>query len=212
MAFQDFRVIYERSDFLALSGQIPLKLVTALLLQLPLTSPIKDVKLVGPAANPSLAVEWESLISDDDLDAIDDFVATFPGGATTSQPFEIESLAISTESAGSLTPKIDFTTPLLDEGTYQVSWACDTQMQAAVANTGVEAQFIVTRSDAVSRNWPDTWDLAFPHFFGNCITFKVQTGQTIRVQLLFRKLGVAAATAQIGLARVTIDQIAAGND
>lgn len=212
MAFQDFRIIYERADFLALSGAIPLKLVTALLLQLPLESPIKDIKLIGPAANPALSVEWETLVSDDDVDLVDDFVATFAGGATTSQPFEIESLATSNESLGVFTDKIDFTTPLLDEGTYQVSWSSATQMLAAVTNTGVQAQFIVTRSDGVSRTWPDTWDLAFPHFFGNCITFKVQTGQTIRTQLQFRKLGVAAATAQMGGVRVTIDQIASGDE
>lgn len=212
MAFQDFRIIYERADFLALSGQIPLKLVTALLLQLPLASPIKDIKLIGPAANPALSVEWETLVSDDDVDLVDDFIATFIGGATTSEPFEIESLDPSLDGSGALVPKIDFTTPLLDEGTYQVSWACEIQPETGVPNTGVLGQFTVTRSDGASRTWRDTWDLPFPRFFGSCITFKVSTGQTIRTQLSFQKLGVDPVNAAMSVARVTIDQIAAGNE
>ena len=212
MSFQNFRVIYERTDFLALVGNIPIKILTAQLLQIPLASAITEIKLVGPSANPSVAVEWEALISDDDIDTVDDFIATFIGGATTSQPFEIESLDPSLDGSGNVIPKIDFITPLLDEGTYQVSWACEIQTETQVPNTGVLGILTVTRSDGASRTWRDSWDLPFPHFFGDCITFKAETGQSIRVQLSFQKLGADPVNAAMSVARVTIDQIATGNE
>ena len=207
MAFLDFRIIYERSDFLALSGAIPIRLLTAQLLALPLADAITEIRLTGPGGS-SVAVQWETLPSDETIDTVDDFISVFAGGATTSEPIELESLDPTNDGTGNLVDKIDFTTQPLDGGTYQVSWASEIQMVAAVAATGVLARFIVTRSDGASRPWRDSWDLDFPHFFGNCITFKVTTGQTIRVQLQFQKLGGAAATAQMSAARVTIDQIA----
>lgn len=206
MSNQNFRVIYERGEFLALVGSINLPLLIAQLNDLPLASPIVDIRLTTGTIG--VAIEWDSLISDADFDLVDNLIATFVGGATTSEPFEIESLAASTDGGGGLITKIDFTTPPLDGGTYQVLWNAEIRTTTLVAGTGVGGRMTLTRSDPVSRVWDDSWDLNFPHLFGSGITFQVTSGQTIRALLQFQKIGAPAVLAEMSRARVTIDKIA----
>lgn len=205
MPNQNFRVIYDRSEFLALVGNINLPLLTAQLVALPLTSPIVDIRLIPTGIG--VSIEWETLISDTDFALVDALIETFTGGGTTSSPFEIESLGTSTDGTGSFITKVDFTTPALDPGTYQVLWDAQIRTTTLVAGTGVGARITLTRSDPISRVWDDSWDLNFAHHFGGGITFQVTAGQTIRALLQFQKLGAPAVLAEMSRARVTIDKI-----
>lgn len=206
MPNQTFRVVYERAEFLALVGnEINLGILTTQLAALPLASPIVDVRLTNGSVG--VIIEWNELISDADFDLVDNLIETFVGGTTTSAPFEIESLAATTSGTGAIVDKIDFTTPALDPGTYQVIWGSEIRITTLVAGTGVGARITLTRSDPVSRVWDDSWDLNFPHFFGGGITFQVTAGQTIRALLQFQKIGVPAVLAEISRARITIDKI-----
>lgn len=213
MASTTFIRSYPRADFLALPGSIPLPLLRAVLGAVPQTVSIIDVRLTPQ--QDGAVVEWLGRPATADVQAIDDAIAAFAGGATTSEPFELESLAsTNAPSDGSLATVIDFTTPSLDGGTYQVLWAALVGMLATVANTGVRGLITLTRmnadgSGAVTRSWEHNWTMQQPQTFSGGITFKCQTGQKIRARLQVQKLGVAAATAQIGGSRITIDQISA---
>ncbi len=175
-----------------------------------LTVPINETRLaLGGAA---LIVEWATLPTSSDVAAVTATVPTIVGVVTTSEPFELESLAVTT-TTDATTPvdKIDFTTPPLDAGTYQVIWDCLVGMVATVANTGVKGIITLTRirgATSVSRTWSHGWNQQEPQLFGSAITFKCQAGDRIRAQLQVLKLGAAAATAAMSMARITIDQIA----
>lgn len=210
MPFSPFPRYYTRTDFAALSGPVPIPLLTSSLRLLTLTLPVRDVRATLDGA----VVEWESLPPQADINAVDAAVAAFTGGATTAEPFELESLGVTNEAAGALVDKIDFTTPGLDAGTYQVLWAALVGMLATVTNAGVRGLITLTRmngdgSGAVSRPWEHNWNLQQPQTFSGGITFKCTAGQKIRARLQVQKVG-AAATAQMASARITIDQISPG--
>jgi hypothetical protein len=176
----------------------------------PLSVPVNETRIaLGGAA---LIVDWAGLPSADDVQRVADLIPTIEGVATTSEPFEIESLGTTT-TTDTVTPvdKIDFATPPLDEGTYQVMWDCLVGMVATVANTGVKGIITLTRirgASSVARTWSHGWNQQEPQLFGSGITFKCQAGDRIRAQLQVLKLGAAAATAAMAMARITIDQIA----
>jgi hypothetical protein len=176
----------------------------------PLSLPVNETRLaLGGAA---LIVDWAGLPSSADVAAVTALVPTIVGVTTTSAPIELESLGTTT-TTDTVTPvdKIDFTTQPLDAGTYQVMWDALVGMVATVANTGVKGIITLTRirgASSVARTWSHGWNQQEPQLFGSGITFQCNAGDRIRVQLQVLKLGVAAATAAMGMARVTIDQIA----
>lgn len=213
MAEDSFRRFYVRADFTSMPGNvIDLPLLTTILLALnaSLSQPIIDMReLPGETG---VALEWRARPTDADLLLVDGAIHAFAGGVTTSEPFEIESLGTTSEAAGALVDKLDFTTPGLAAGTYQVLWAALVGMLATVANAGVRGLITLTRmngdgSGAVSRPWEHNWNLQQPQTFSGGITFKCSAGQKIRARLQVQKIGAPAATAQMAAARITIDQI-----
>lgn len=165
-----------------------------------------NVEAIG---NDTIMVEWTTFPSQADIPRLDAAVEEFTGGSTD-EPFEVESLDATSATTSNLVGVIDFTTPPLDSGTYQVTWNALVGMLATVANTGVRGVLTLTRtqgSDVVSRQWEHNWNLQQPQLFGSVTTFRCQSGATIRAHLQVAKLGAAAATAQMGGARVTIDKI-----
>jgi hypothetical protein len=204
MAQSNFTRIYLREEFTALVGNIPIALLAAQLTALALSVPVLDVRLT-PQQH-AVIVEWNAFPSAADLTALDAAIAAFVGGETTSQPFEYNSFAVSTTTSSTPVVKLDNTTPPLDAGTYQVLWTTSLRMQAVVANTGVQADVTLTRSDGVVVHQDDAWNLSNRHAFNGAITFQVTAGQTIRSQLTFQRLG-ASGTAELSGARITVDKI-----
>lgn len=204
MAQSNFTRIYLRADFTSLAGNIPIALLATTLTALALSVPILDVRFT-PQQN-AVIVEWNTFPSAADITALDAAVAAFIGGTTTSQPFEYNSFAVSTSASSTPVTKIDQTTPPLDAGTYQVLWTTSLRMQAVIANTGVQADITLSRSDGVSVHQDDAWDLTNRHAFNGALTFQVLAGQTIRSQLTFNRLG-ASGTAEMSGVRITVDKI-----
>jgi hypothetical protein len=169
-----------------------------------LSTPIGLLEVL--AVGLGVRITWDTLPSESDLAAILARVGLFTGGATTSAPFEYNSFAVSTSTVGTPTIKLDNTTPALDAGTYQVLWTTSTRMQAVIANTGVQADITLTRSDGVNVHQDDAWSLSNRHAFNGAITFQVLAGQTIRSLLTFQRLG-ASGTAELSGARITVDKI-----
>lgn len=204
MAENNYTRIYLREEFTSLVGNIPIALLAAQLTALSLTVPPIDVRFT-PQEH-AVIVEWDQFPSAQDIVDLDAAVAAFAGGATTSEPFQYNSFAVATSTSSTPVVKIDQTTPPLDAGTYQVIWTSSTRMQAVAANTGVQADVTLTRSDGVSVHQDDAWNLANRHAFNGAITFQVLAGQTIRSELTFNRLG-ASGTAEMSGARITVDKI-----
>jgi len=211
MADESFRKTYYAHEFLALTnGSLAENkdIIDAAIATIdpPLSVPVNETRLaLGGGA---LIVEWAALPTPADVAAVDAAIAAVEGGETTSQPFEFNSFEVSTTQSGTHVAKIDETTPPLEPGTYQVLWSSSLRMQAVIANTGVEGRIVLTRSDGVSVTQSDSWDLANVHAFNGGITFVVQAGQTLHVELTFARLG-ASGTAEMSGARVTVDQLSA---
>lgn len=200
--------LYARSDFAALTGAIPIDLLRSRLSGLPQTVTIIDVRFTPQ--QDGVIVEWLTFPGAADVQAVDDSIATFAGGTTSSAPLEVESLGITSATSSALVDVIDTTTPPLDAGTYQVFWNSLVGMLAAVANTGVRGVITLTRirgAANVSRQWEHNWTMQQPQLFGGGITFQCAAGDRIRVLLQVGKVGTPAATAQMAMARITIDQI-----
>lgn len=64
-------------------------------------------------------------------------------------------------------------------------------------------------ANEVSRAYEHNWDRLQPQTFSGPLTFQCAAGDRIRVRLQIGKIGAPAATAQLSMARVTIDQISA---
>jgi hypothetical protein len=186
-------------------GNIPIALLRSQLAALPLVVPITDARMM--LLGEGVIVEWlgEPPTTQDRTD-VRAKVAAFVGGVTTSEPFEYNSFAVATSVIATPTTKLDNTTPALDAGTYQVLWTTSTRMQAVIANTGVQADITLTRSDGVSVHQDDAWNLSNRHAFNGAITFQIAAGQTIRSQLTYQRLG-ASGVAEMSGARVTVDKI-----
>jgi len=208
MAENSFRRFYRREEFLALppASDINVEVLGTVLGALALGAPIAEVRLTQPPGD-GVVIEWLAPpTSGTDFPLVDAAIAAFAGGATTSAPIIQLSAAVATSTSATPTTKIDFTTPPLDAGTYQVIWNTSLRMQAVIANTGVQGDMTLTRSDGASVHQDDAWNLSNRHAFNGAITFSVLAGQTIRALLTFSRLG-ASGTAEMSLARVSIDKI-----
>jgi hypothetical protein len=203
MALFEIKKLYPRADFVALvPGPIPLALFRVHLLTFVWSVPIINVDVIDAG----LVVQWAALPSTIDDDQLDDAVATFVGGTTTSQPFVYNSFAVATSTSSTPVVKINETTPALDEGTYQVSWTSSIRMQAVIANTGVEAKIRLTRSDGAFVEQDDAWALSNRHAYNGSMPFPIAAGQTVTALLTFSRLG-ASGTAEMSGARITIDKV-----
>lgn len=206
MSFDQVSRFYQATEFPALVGTLERQMLHAhLTTGASYTVPIADVQLTSSGG---VRIDWESIPTTSDLATLEARIATFTGGSVSSAPIELNQFAASTTTSAAHQTKVDYTTPPLAAGTYQVLWVSTLRMLAVAANTGIEGKVVITRSDNVSVQQTDAWDLANGHAFNGGITFVVAAGQTIRVQLTFARLG-ASGTAEMSGARVTIDQLSA---
>jgi len=199
MAESNIRRFYRREEFVALNGPIPLDLISTTLGDLTLSVPIANVAITAPGG---LVIEWADLPSPTDVAVIDAAIAAFVGGTTTS------TLAVQTNNgpvtASSSTPVdvIDYTTPPLAAGKYQVIWTSMFRLTATAANTGARA--IVTVAGVTQQAH---WGEALVTAYNGAATFERVAGQTIRVQLQIAKVGAGAVNAEMTGARFSIDKI-----
>jgi hypothetical protein len=152
-------------------------------------------------------VEWigEPPTVQDRLD-VRTMIAAFAGGTTTAEPFiTVEAGPVTT--TGAAVDVIDFTSPPLDEGTYQIIFSSQFRMTAVVAGEAARALWIVTASPAAASTQQDHWGEAVVKAYNGAATIKRSAGQTIRVQLQIQEVGPGAGTAEMTKARVTVDKI-----
>jgi hypothetical protein len=205
-----YKLRFLRAEFTSLVGNISIALLRTELIALVLSVPITDARMM--LLGNGVTVEWlgePPTVAD--RQAVRDKVASFVGGTTTSAPIEVESLGITSATTAALVDVIDVTTPPRDGGTYLIVTASLLGMLATVANTGVRGVVTMTRirgATSKSRQWEHNWTRAEPQFFGPCLDFRCEAGDVLRVLMQVGKVGAAAATAQMSMARVSIDQIA----
>lgn len=207
MAFIDLKILYPRDEFVLLPVEQDIRRDLFLAFIAPM---VWSVPIIGFEVLPDGAVvQWAAVPSENDLDQMAGAVAAFPGGVTSSAPIEVESLAVVSTNTGALVDVIDTTTPMLEAGTYAVEWTSLVGMLATVANTGVRGVITLSRirgAAVVSRQYEHNWTMQQPQLFGAGLTFTCAAGDKIRALLQVQKLGVAAATAQMGMARISIDR------
>jgi hypothetical protein len=207
MADQSFRVFYPRAAFVAmLTAAANIPLLRATLAALPLTTQFAEVR---PLPDGGAVVEWIAIAASTPADValVNAAVAVFTGGATTSQPFSLESFAATQALNATPVLKATLATVPLDGGTYTFSWNSTLRMNPANVNGGVQGIIRLASSSGDFREQPDSWDLAFPHAFNGSIIFEVQAGQILTATAHVARLG-SAGTAEMSGLRFTIDQLA----
>jgi hypothetical protein len=202
-----FRVFYQRAAFVAMipaAANIPL--LRATLKSLPLATQFAEVR---PLPDGGAVVEWTTVTATTatDVALVNAAVAAFTGGATTSQPFSLESFGATPALNATPVLKASLATGPLDGGTYTFSWNSSLRMNPANVNGGVQGVIRLASSSGDFREQPDSWDLAFPHAFNGSIIFEVQAGQSLTATAHVLRLG-SAGTAEMSGLRFTIDQLA----
>jgi hypothetical protein len=199
VADTNIRRFYRREEFVLLNGSIPLDLLSTTLGGLTLSVPIANLSITVPGG---LVIEWAAFPSTADITAIDAAIAAFTGGNTTSTLAVQTNNGPVTASTATAVDVIDYTTPALSAGKYQVIWNSMFRLTATAANTGARA--IATVSGVTQQaHWGETLVSAY----NGAATFERLAGQTIRVQLQIAKIGAGAVNAEITGARFSIDKI-----
>ena len=197
MAYENYRILFPRSDFLTLAGSVPLPLLTTKLLELSLATPIIEVRA---APNGAVAVEWESLISTQDRLAVQSAIANFAGEPTTSEALIVT--AAGPFLAPSSTPvlALRLTSPPLDDGDYQLSWASEHRLTAAASQTASRVTLTVNGVIVQRTHWAEILETAYNGSF----PIKRTAGQTIVADLHVSKVGAGPVSAELTRARLAI--------
>lgn len=209
MAYEDTRVTraYRRARFTAmLAATVDIALFKAELTALALAEYPDDVR---PLPDGGVIVEWlETLPSSATLAAINGKVASFVGGATTDALLVKEELGLVNATVqDELVTVIDETTPPRSQGVYIASWNCLVAMATTVTNTGVRGVMtwqLLRGEQVIERAYEHSWTRAEPQHFGSSLVFDCIAGDRIRGLLQVAKLGAAAATARMAMARVSV--------
>jgi hypothetical protein len=204
MAETNYTRFYLREEFTALVGNIPIALFATVIGGLTLTVHPIDVRLTPQQHG--VIIEWTAFPSTEDITAVDAAVAAFVGGTTTSEPFVTVNAGPIT-TTGAAVDVIDFTSPPLDAGTYQIIFSSQFRMTAVVVGDAARALTIVTASPAGPSTQQDHWGEAVVKAYNGAATIKRSAGQTIRVQLQIQEVGPGVGTAEMTKARVTVDKI-----
>jgi hypothetical protein len=199
VAESNIRRFYRREEFTALNGPIPLDLLSTVLNDLTLSVPIADMRITTAGG---LGLEWAEFPSADDIEAIDAAIAAFTGGTTTSTLAVQSNNGPVTASTSTPVDVVDFTTPPLAGGKYQVIWNSMFRLTAVAASTGARA--IVTVAGVTQQSH---WGESLVTAYNGAATFERLAGQTIRVQLQIAKVGAGAVNAEMTGARFSIDKI-----
>jgi hypothetical protein len=199
VADTNIKRFYRREEFPLLNGPIPLDLLSTTLGGLTLSVPIANLGITIPGG---LVIEWAAFPSTVDITAIDAAIAAFTGGTTTSTLAVQSNNGPVTASTATAVDVIDYTTPALSAGKYQVIWNSMFRLTATAANTGARA--IATVSGVTQQaHWGEFLFTAY----NGAATFERLAGQTIRVQLQIAKIGAGAVNAEMTGARFSIDKI-----
>lgn len=181
-------------------------LLRTLLGELTVSVYLAEVYLVE-TPGPGVIVTWEGTPSATDLSRVEAVIAAFPGTLiTTSEPSVYESFGVTTSEDETTVVKIEQTTIPLNEGTYRVSWSSSLRMEENIADTGMQADLTLTRSDGTSFHQDDFWDRANRHAYNGSQPFPILYGQTISALLTFHRIGESGVAEMRG-ARITIDKI-----
>lgn len=199
MPADDFRIAFYRTDFRALMGPVPLDLLTTELANLPLESRILDVR---PIIDGGVSVEWASHISVEDRQRVIDAVERFTASSTTSEPFTVAISAPVVSATATPVIALEFETPPLDAGTYQVLWLCEHRLTAPASSTASRA-LVQVGNIAQRDHCQNDWHRAF----NGSATFQRRVGERLRMQAAIAKMGAGAVSAELSSTRFIIDRI-----
>lgn len=206
MAFSDFRIALEQQDFPALVGApVDVEQFKQDLAVRTFTVPPADVY----GSNGFVIVYWDQAPTPADTAEVVAAASAFSAPPTTDQPFQVESLGVTSNPDTTLLDVINEATPPLNAGTYQVLWICLVSMEATIVNAGVRAVITLTATQgegSLQRQWEHNWNLQQPQTFSGGVTFNVTAGTTVRAHLQVARLGVDAV-ARVAAARITVDKI-----
>jgi hypothetical protein len=183
MAFEEFRIVFPRSDFLAL----------------PLSVPIVDVRSLP---NDAVSVEWETFITLADRLAVQSEIANLSQVGTTSEPFTVVNDGPIFAPNNTPVIVVQVTTPPLDAGTYQLSWVSMIRLTVAAANTA--ARSIINVNGIPQRHH---WGEIVESAHNGSIPIKRLVGQTLTASLSIAKVGPGLVNAEMTGARLSIDKI-----
>jgi hypothetical protein len=199
MALTTIQRFYRREEFVLLNGPLSVPLFQTHLSGVVLSVPVANLELTSGGG---LRIQWEGHPSPEDILAIDGGVASFVGGVTTSAPIVQANAGPVIASNSTAVDAIDFTTPALDGGTYQVIWTSSYRLSAAAANTAARA---IATINSVSQQ--THWGESVVCAYNGAATFVRNAGQVVRVQLQIAKIGAGVVNAEMTNARFSIDKI-----
>jgi hypothetical protein len=190
---------FSRDEFLQLSGAVSRQLFLTHIEDIITPFGIQDVTVLP---NAGIRVDLTDTLDSTQRQTLRDRVASFAGATLIEKP-TVQSVAgpiLATN--GTLVDVIDFTTPQLTGGTYQVGWTSNLRLTANAANTGARALATIN-----GQTQPTHWDRNLVVAFNGMVTLDRTAGQTIHFQLQVSKVGSGAADAEVTNARCTIDKI-----
>lgn len=122
-------------------------------------------------------------------------------GSSFSDTFYTEvSESEETETTTTWNNKLTLQTGALPAGVYAVSWYCEIKVASEVASTGAQARLEVNDVERAGTSW----DQVSYHAFSGSFPTEVVAGETIKLDLDFRKAGASANTAYIQRARLAV--------
>jgi hypothetical protein len=207
MAKDDFRRIYNASEFPLLQGPLEagFDIFKAQVNALDLNNEIGYFELVDRGG--AVLFYWDEYPGEDDLNDVQGVVSAFVGGGTSEAPVEINNWDPVTAITTDLVLSIDYTTPPLAHGTYQVILNNTHRLQAETPNQGSRLFQRVDRSDGGAYEQNDHTTMFFTVSKNLPITFQVEAGQTIRVRTGVALITGAGGVAEVTGSRATIDKI-----
>jgi hypothetical protein len=161
-------------------------------------NPIEQV--ASNTATQAILIEFTDPLSAPDELILDGVVAAHDGEPFAPKVLRVESLTKDDTQSDTPQTKVSGTVPLpLPAGDYQITWACEIRMQAAVPNAGVRALLLINGTEV----YQDNWDLDQWHTFSGAGSTKFKAGDKPTVALEYERIGVVA-TVEIRRARLAL--------
>lgn len=145
-------------------------------------------------------IDFDGYIDASIEDACDGVVDAHQGSAFADTFYREVSDSESTETTTTWNNKLTLQTGALRAGIYAISWYSELKVASEVAGTGAQARIEMNDVERATSSWDQT---AYHHFSGS-ISIEAVAGQTIKLDLDFRKAGASANTAYIQRARLTV--------
>lgn len=189
MPIDNYRLSFPLADFTELTGPLDIAQLTTALLALRLESPVLDVRelTIGGAS-----IEWQSLVSEADRNAVTRLVAEYTQPGTTRVP-HLTRLEGGVQNSSSLPERaLELVTTPLIAGRYRVEWLCGVRLSALASGTRAKAIFACAQFQQAHHETD-----VFVSAFNGSVTVEVREGETITAALHVAKIGAGAVAAEL---------------